>query len=111
MKELIEKMLLIDIATKMNESGVFDKVEEAEGNTEKLEVIALESEKVIFESVDNVFKSDEEINEIGGDEAEEGIKQKREIMKALIAHQYKFLEIPTPFENGITMDEVIKRNA
>lgn len=106
---MLQMLILMEVAEKLNEVGFFDKVEEArEDGVEALEALALESEPHVFEVINKVIKKDEEILELGG---QEDIDEKNELIEEIVAHQYEFLEVPTPFEKGVTLDEVKARNA
>jgi hypothetical protein len=91
-----------ELFERMEKGDIFNRVENAETVSEKVAIIQ-ETEKYAFEVANVIFKSDEEIGE-------EGVELKDEFIKATIEHNYHYFGLPTPFEQGVTMEEIKFRN-
>ena len=81
-------------------------MEIAETDDEK-RTIMLDCEKCIFEIINKVLKPDDEIMEETG---KEGLRTKRKMMEEMITQHYHFFDLSSPFEEGVTFEEVARRN-
>ena len=102
MNESVLLAIGVEMIKKMEKANTKERVEQAQTVEEKTAIVQ-ETEKFVFEVGDDVFKSDEEIGE-------EGLKVKNEFFKEAVAFQYVFFELPNPFENGTTFNNVLARN-
>ncbi|WP_033829083.1 hypothetical protein [Bacillus andreraoultii] len=92
-KELVERM---------EKGDIFNRIENAQSLSEKVAIVQ-ETEKYAFEVAEVIFKPNDEIGE-------EGVQVKDEFVKATIEHNYHYFGLPTPFEQGVTMEEIKFRN-
>lgn len=102
MKELFMLALGIEMVNKMKEARTMERVEAAATIEEKTEIVR-ETESMVFDVIDSLFKPEEEIGK-------DGIEAKEEIAKATIEHQYVYFKLPNPFEYGTTFEEIKLRN-
>ena len=102
MKDLVVFLVSTELVKKMWDASLFERLEAVETDEAKAAIVQ-ETERMVFEIVDEVFKPDEEIDE-------EGIEMKNYFIKGIIEHNYQFFKLPTPFEQGLTLDDVKERN-
>lgn len=106
---MVLEIITLLMAKQLDELGIFDLMTEAKFTEDKeLAVYAAKaSEKIALAVAFEVTKRDEVLLKEHG---EKSVQEKREFEKALIEHNYGFLDLPTPFEEGETLDEVKGRN-
>ena len=106
---MVEQIIMVLMAKNLDDLGIFDKMTEAKltGNKELALEAAKETEKVALAVAYEVTKPDAELYEIHGESA---VEAKREFEQGLVVHNYKFLDLETPFENGVTLEELKGRN-
>ena len=102
MLELVTLLVGMELVKRLDESSLFERVE-AVDSLEAKTAIVQETEKMVFEVCDEFFKSNEEIDE-------EGKQVKDEYIKRVIEHNYRFFGLPTPFDLGVTFEEIKERN-
>lgn len=87
-------------------AGIFERAFQAKTEDEKRK-IAIETDKITFKTVDRIFKPDEEIRSTKNGEI--GIKLKNKIIEAVLQHNYHFFELPNPFDEGLTLEDIKAR--
>ena len=92
----------IELTKKMKRVNLLERFEAA-NTLEAKTAIVQETEKMTLEVVNDIFKPESEIGE-------EGVEVKDEVTKDIIEHNYEYFEIPSPFEQGLTLDDIKKRN-
>ncbi|MDC3413947.1 hypothetical protein [Terrihalobacillus insolitus] len=97
---MLELIVGLEMTKKMAAADIMERVEKATTIGEKT-LIVQETERFVFEIADEIF-----IENL----PKEGIKVKDEFIKGLVEHNYRFFNIPNPFENGVTLDEIKARN-
>lgn len=92
----------IEMVMRMKNADIYNRLAKAKNQSEKAAIVQ-ETEKFAFEVADIIFRPD---NEIGLD----GIQVKEDFIKTIIEHNYRYFNLPTPFEQGATMTEIKFRN-
>ena len=106
---MVQEIIAILMAKQLDELGIFDLMKEAKmTNDKELALIAAKKSEVVALAVAfEVTKRDEDLLKEHG---EQSIQSKREFEETLIAHNYEFLDLTSPFDTGETLDEVKGRN-
>ncbi|WP_163530912.1 hypothetical protein [Halobacillus ihumii] len=102
MQDLVMMVIGVQMEEKMTEKDVFNRVEAAETDSEKFDIVR-ETESDVFDVIGDVFKSEDEL-------PPEGIEAKDELTKAVLENQYEYFNLSTPFNNGDTLDTLKERN-
>jgi hypothetical protein len=102
MNGILALVVGVQMVEKMEEARTMERFMLATSSEQKVAIVQ-ETERFVLEIADEVFKPEEVIGA-------EGVEAKNEFVEGLIAHNYRYFNLPNPFDYGVTLDEVKKRH-